>query len=82
MILTSLGSRAAGPKLSQFLKSNLRSNISVKAQPRYSDRMCAAGGNLATAQGWRAAVHAYNAPTQYEVHVTELANRYAAESLS
>ena len=55
MILTSLGSRASGPKLSQFLKSNLRSDISVKAQPRYSDRMCAAGATVPVAL-WRQAI--------------------------
>jgi hypothetical protein len=44
--------------------------------------LCAAGGDLATARGWQAAIHAYNAPVEYAVRVTDLANVYAQQSLS
>ena len=42
--------------------------------------LCAAGGDLATTSGWRAAVSAYNAPAVYARKVTNLANTYAQES--
>jgi hypothetical protein len=44
--------------------------------------LCAAGGDLATPDGWRKAITAYNAPPAYATQVTELATTYAEESLS
>ncbi len=43
--------------------------------------LCAAGGDLATATGWRDALGAYNAPQAYAVQVTDLAAQYARASL-
>jgi membrane-bound lytic murein transglycosylase B len=42
--------------------------------------LCAAGGDLSTATGWRAAVGAYNRPIAYAIKVTNLANTYAREA--
>jgi len=44
--------------------------------------LCAAGGDLITPDGWRAAIGAYNAPIAYAIKVTDLANKYARESLT
>jgi membrane-bound lytic murein transglycosylase B len=44
--------------------------------------LCAGGRDLATPAGWRAAVASYNAPDAYAIKVTDLANTYAAESVS
>ena len=53
----------------------LPSKIPVRSRPVRSF-------DLITPQGWRAAIGAYNAPVDYAVKVTDLANRYARQSLT
>ena len=81
--------RAVGPM--QFIPSTWASygtdgNGDQITDPRQIDDatrsaaayLCAAGGNLATTEGWSAAVRAYNADDTYVESVRELANEYAA----
>jgi membrane-bound lytic murein transglycosylase B len=44
--------------------------------------LCAAGGDVSTADGWHKAIGAYNAPITYLVLVTNQANEYARLSLA
>jgi membrane-bound lytic murein transglycosylase B len=45
-----------------------------------ADYLCAAGGDLASSEGWRRAILAYNNSGDYLARVREAANRYARES--